>query len=171
MIAMLIKRGHESVLEHASATFKITTDRGITHEIVRHRIASFSQESTRYVDYMVKEDGEAVESKAINIKVILPIGLDDGQMDVWSRAMIKAEEYYEDLRRSGCPPQVARDVLPTCLKADIVMTCNFREWRHFIKLRASKAAHPKIQVIAKGIHAALNKHAPNVFPDLWPEGA
>lgn len=171
MIAMLIKRGHESVLEHASASFLITTDRGITHEIVRHRLASYSQESTRYVDYIIKEDGETEEAKSINIKVVKPLGLEGYQMHLWFQAMIDAEGAYKALRQNGCPPQVARDVLPTCLKADIWMTCNFREWRHFIKLRASKAAHPKIQIIAKEIHRLLHEQAPNVFPDLWPEGA
>lgn len=164
MISKLITMGHESVLEHASATFMITTDRGITHEMVRHRLASYSQESTRYVDYIIKEDGEAEESKSISIKVIPPIGLNGAQMNIWATAMTDAEEAYEKLRQAGCPPQVARDVLPTCLKADIWMTCNFREWRHFIKLRASPKAHPKIRIIAKEIHRLLNQQAPNVFP-------
>jgi thymidylate synthase (FAD) len=168
MLAMLLKRGHESVLEHASATFLVTTDRGITHEMVRHRLASYSQESTRYVDYIIKDEGDPEETAEISINVIPPLSLKEDYKDplflVWYRAMQSAENAYRSLRQNGCPPQVARDVLPTCLKADIWMTCNFREWRHFIKLRAAKAAHPKIQVIAKEVHRLLNEQAPNVFP-------
>lgn len=173
MIAMLIKRGQDSVLEHASATFLVITDRGITHEIVRHRIGmSYSQESTRYVDYIIKEDGEASESQNINIKVVEPLGLDtDEKQQAWLIGVTEAEIAYRRMRLAGCPPQEARDALPTCLKADIWITGNFRAWRHFIKLRAQAKAHPKIHVIAKGIHRVLNQHAPNVFPALWPEGA
>lgn len=170
MISMLIKRGHESVLEHASASVLVTTDRGVTHEIVRHRIGmSYSQESTRYVDYFIKEDGEAEESKSIDIKVVEPLGMDPLSHERWRKGIVVAEEAYRGMRETGCPPQVARDVLPTCLKADIFITGNFRAWRHFIKLRASKAAHPKIQIIAREIHWLLNWNAPNVFTqDLLP---
>lgn len=145
---------HESVIEHASATLWIRCDRGISHEIVRHRIASYSQESTRYVKY----DG--------GMEVILPDNLTIDQNVAFVDALHAAENAYALLRKSGAPAQVCRDVLPTCLKTEIVMTANFREWRHFISLRGSKAAHPKIRVIAAEVLRLLSRECPVVFEDL-----
>lgn len=145
---------HESVIEHASATLWIRCDRGISHEIVRHRIASYSQESTRYVKY----DG--------GMEVIPPLGLNEADMTKFVACMEVVESTYKDLRDSALQAQVCRDVLPTCLKTEIVMTANFREWRHFISLRGSKAAHPKIRVIAMEVLKILSKECPVVFEDL-----
>lgn len=150
-VAMICQRNHESVLEHASATIVFTTDRGVTHELVRHRIASFSQESTRYVKYK-----EA-------IKVIEPLGLTKIQRDLWWASMCEAEDNYMSMIHAGCTPEVARDVLPTCLKADIVVTANFREWKHIIKLRTSPAAHPKIRELIGMAQALLRRISPTVF--------
>lgn len=147
-IRMIIKRGHESVLEHASATFLIVTDRGISHEIVRHRLASYSQESTRYCNYAGKEM-EYIPNAYIPHHV----------MEV-------LEDEYNKMVEAGAKPQEARDILPTCLKTELVMTANFREWRHFLKLRLSMAAHPKIREIACLILADLNNIAPTVFEDI-----
>jgi len=159
-IEMIIQRGHESVLEHASASFRIITDRGITHEIVRHRIASYSQESTRYCNYGKEKFGK-------EITVIQPSGIADQteQYVLWSSAMRACERAYFNLIDAEIAPQFARSVLPICLKTEIIMTCNFREWRHFLKLRLAKAAHPDIQVIAKQIWEQLLEEAPTVF--LW----
>jgi thymidylate synthase (FAD) len=153
-VEMICKRHHESVLEHAVATILFTTDRGITHELVRHRIASFSQESTRYVNYYKK--GE--------IRVVEPLGLNDDQRKIWLCAMRNAEFAYNDMVSAGCKPEVARDVLPTCFATDIVVTCNFREWKHIINLRTSVAAHPKIRELISKAHALLNGISPTVFP-------
>lgn len=150
-VSMICQRNHESVLEHASATIVFTTDRGVTHELVRHRIASFSQESTRYVKYK-----EA-------IKVIEPLGLTKIQRDLWWASMCEAEDNYMSMIHGGCTPEVARDVLPTCLKADIVVTANFREWKHIIKLRTSPAAHPKIRELIGMAQALLRRISPTVF--------
>lgn len=160
-ISMIMRKGHESVLEHASATFRIVTDRGITHELVRHRIASFSQESTRYVNYAKGQHGGHIA--VVRPSRIITDSRADGH---WRYACEKAERAYFALLEEGCAPQEARAVLPTCTKAEIVMTANFREWRHFLKLRLGPADHPDMRVIARLILAELVCEAPNVFGDL-----
>lgn len=154
-VEMICRRHHESVLEHAVATFMLTTDRGITHELVRHRIASYSQESTRYVNYYKK--GE--------IRVVCPLAMNQDQYSTWRTAMFAAEAGYNELIERGCTPEMARDVLPTCLAADIAVTANFREWKHIIKLRTSKAAHPKIRLLIGMVKETLQELSPTVFKD------
>lgn len=151
---------HHAMLEHSAASFRIITDRGISHEIVRHRIASYAQESTRYCNY---SKGETDQKSCTFIE---PPGLDDKQYALWKNTCLDAESFYFALLKLGQTPQIARAVLPNCLKTEIVMTTNFREWRHFIELRCSKAAHPQIQPIAFTILSKLYKYAPNVFSDL-----
>lgn len=152
-LANLVDKQHDSVFEHAFATFRIDTDRGITHELVRHRIASYTQSSTRYIRY---GDG---------LPVVEPIFVSEAEAEVWRKAMEAAEKTYMDLLASGVPPQNARDVLPTCTAATIFMTANFREWRHVIKLRCAKGAHPKIREIAGEIRTHLVKVCPVYFKD------
>ena len=147
----LIKSGYESVIEHASASFLITTNRAIANEIVRHRLASYSQISTRYVAYRNK------------ISVIQPYGLNTKNYHLWVLATEKAEETYKKLLKNGEKPEIARDVLPLCLATQLTTTANFREWRHFIKLRTSKKAHPQIRIITGWIDAILSAVAPSVF--------
>lgn len=153
--------GHHAMIEHASASFQIITDRGITHEIVRHRIASFAQESTRYCNY----NADKFENQCTFIE---PPGLNPIQKVLWEKACKEAEEYYFYMLDMGLAPQIARSVLPTCLKTELVMAANFREWRHFISLRGTKAAHPQIRPIAYLIWEILMQHAPSVFEDLKP---
>jgi thymidylate synthase (FAD) len=164
-IAMILKRGHESVIEHPSATFRIICDRGITHEIVRHRLASYSQESSRYCNYTRNRFGN-------EITTIVPAGVRDGTPAYarWRIACDQAEYSYFKLIEKGEKPQIARSVLPTCLKTEIVMTANFREWRHFLRLRLSKAAHPDMQPIAYRIWGILMEHCPPVF-EVFREAA
>ena len=157
-IRRLIAKGHESVLEHASASFKIVCDRGVSHEIVRHRLASYSQESTRYCNYSKEKFGS-------EIAVIEPPGLEDGGRYFWEHAMLAAEGDYLDLIGLGISPQIARSVLPTCLKTVLEMTANFREWRHFLKLRTAKEAHPQIVEVARMIGAVLSEKVPSVFEE------
>lgn len=148
--------GHHAMIEHASASFRIVTDRGISHEIVRHRLASYAQESTRYCNYS--------KDKFYNeCSFIEPPNLTEDQIGLWIVACQKAEQFYFDLLTMGCKPQIARSVLPNCLKTEIVMTANFREWMHFISLRSSKAAHPQIRPIAIWISNILNMYSPNLF--------
>ena len=144
-VKMIGKRGHVSVIEHAYATFRFITDRGITHEIVRHRLASYSQESTRYCNYSKEKFGR-------EISVVMPSWFRDPLLEQvrrrWVSACTGAEAAYFDLIDSGAPPQIARSVLPTCLKIEIVMTANFREWGWFLLKRLPPAAHPDIRPLA-----------------------
>ena len=153
--------GHYAMIEHAVASFRIITDRGISHEIVRHRLASFAQESTRYCNYgSVKFGNEC--------SFILPPGLNAYQENMWRLACMQTEQTYLEMLDSGVSPQIARSVLPNSLKTELVMMANFREWRHFIQLRGSKAAHPQIRPIAYEIWNNLVCIAPSIFEDIKP---
>jgi thymidylate synthase (FAD) len=152
-VEMICQRNHESVLEHAVATILFTTDRGITHELVRHRLCSYSQESTRFVNYHKK--GE--------IRVVKPLNMTDEQYHIWYNGIGHAEGNYNRLIAAGCAPEVARDVLPTCTASDIVVTANFRQWKHIIKLRTAKAAHPKIRLLIGKAWDLLLGISPTVF--------
>jgi thymidylate synthase (FAD) len=145
---------HESVVEHAAACFQIVCDRGVLAEITRHRLASFSVESTRYCNYGKKDAG---------IAVILPPGLDQQQRLTWEEGVKAAEEAYINLLAQGQTPQIARSVLPTCLKTEMRMTANFREWMHIIELRTAKSAHPQIREIVLEIQRILQERAPAIF--------
>jgi thymidylate synthase (FAD) len=153
--------GHHAMIEHAVASFRIVTDRGITHEIVRHRLASYAQESTRYCNY--SKDKFSNECSFIE-----PPNLDPEHLKLWIDACEDAESYYFQLLDAGYTPQIARSVLPNCLKTEIVMMANLREWRHFITLRGSNKAHPQIRPIAYNIWKILREHAPSIFEDLTP---
>ena len=164
----IIKRGHESVIEHENITVKVTCDRGVTHEIVRHRLASYSQESTRYCNYTDGKFGS-------QITVIDPrygFGWDLTKEDdlnkwkVWNKAMDAAEWSYRQMLKYGATPQEARTVLPNSLKTELVMTMNLREWRHFIRLRSSPAAHPQMQEAANLIAEVFTLYYPAFFDDL-----
>lgn len=158
----LIKRGHFSVVEHEKISVRIICDRGITHEIVRHRLASYSQESTRYVNY---KDGICVIkpsfwSKEEEFKSSL------NKFKIWEDAMRDAEKWYRLLIDAGAKPEEARAVLPNSLKTEIVVTMNLREWRHFFHLRCSKYAHPQIREVSMMILSAFQKEIPVVFDDF-----
>ena len=162
-IANIIKSGHESVIEHVSLTFKIICDRGITHEIVRHRLASYSQESSRYCDYSNdKFDGELTFIKPCFWTE------DDENFQLWKQTMAYLEERYLNMRKSGIRPEQARSILPNSLKTEIFMTANLREWRHFLKLRTSNRAHPQMREIALKIYKILNEKLPILFSDIQP---
>lgn len=164
-VKMLLKKQHEAMLEHSSLSVLFTVDRGVTHEMVRHRIMSFAQESTRYCNYdSGKFGGE--------ITVIRPFFWDEHSVayDRWRRACLAAEDSYIKLIRSGMQPQEARSVLPTSTKASIVMTGNYREWRHFLWLRAADAtgpAHPQMKEVTVPLLEELHQRIPVVFDDIW----
>lgn len=160
-VRMLIERGHESVLEHASITVRFVCDRGVSHEIVRHRIASFSQESTRYCNY-------SNDRFRNEITFIKPCFLEDGTggYKLWKQAMFVAEKEYFDLLNWGFTPQEARSVLPNSTKTEIVMTANLREWRHFLKLRTAKAAHPQMRELTVPLLKELQGWIPVIFDDI-----
>jgi len=169
-VRMVIKRGHESVIEHPYMTVRFVCDRGVTHEIVRHRLCAYSQESTRYCNY------------SGGVTFIIPpwSKLKEGEVDylnlqfdlmnlcdtTWLNAMKYAELAYKSLLNFGQTPQQARAVLPNSLKTEIVWTANLREWRHIFKLRANKAAHPQMQEIMIPLLAEVKTKIPVIFEGL-----
>jgi len=154
-VVALLKRGHESVLEHISITVRIICDRGVSHEIVRHRIASYSQESTRYCNYKQK-----------GMVFIQPKFLYQGAHDVWFQAMLAAEKHYLKLLELGASPQEARSVLPNSLKTELVVTYNLRQWRHVLRLRTEKAAHPQMREVMIPVLYKLKERIPLIFDDI-----
>ena len=157
----IIRRGHEAVLEHFSVTVRFICDRGVSHEIVRHRLASYCQESTRYCNYS-KDDFDS------EITVIEPFYLTPttSAYDEWKQACEKAEDAYFSLLDWGCTPQEARAVLPNSLKTEVVMTANIREWRYFFKLRCANAAHPQMREVARPLLTLMQKKLPVLFDDI-----
>lgn len=159
----IIKRGHESVIEHATVSFMIICDRGVTHELVRHRLASYSQESSRYCDYSAgKFGGELTFIKPCFWRE------DDPNYRLWLETMAQLEKNYLALRAGGAKPEEARSILPNSLKTEIFVTMNLRELRHFIKLRTAKAAHPQMREVALKIYYMLAEKLPAIFDDLKP---
>jgi thymidylate synthase (FAD) len=171
-VAMLIKRGHESVLEHEKVTVRIVCDRGVTHELVRHRIASYSQESTRYCNY--GKEVQVIQPSfftGLEPTRLLP-GPDETSLLplnkalVWAMVMQTCEWGYRVLLMMGATPQEARSVLPNSLKTEIVVTMNLREWRHFFRLRTAPAAHPQMREIACPLLEEFQRRIPVVFDDI-----
>lgn len=173
---MLIKKGHEAMIEHGSASVKFITNRGVSHEIVRHRLPSYGQESTRYVNY----GGE-------DMAFIRPVWCDDsilGTFDIatrpghpddatntWCNTMANLESEYNRLLLEGWRPEQAREVLPNSLKTEIVVTANFREWRHIFKLRAigtTGKPHPQMQALMLPVLEEFAERCPAVFGGLLP---
>lgn len=163
MVRALIKSNHLAMLEHFSFSVKFIVDRGISHEIVRHRVASFAQESTRYCNY----------GKSGAVAFIKPcyLGYDTTPFDNWVDSCMRAERDYLDMLDNGYTPQEARAVLPTSLKTEVVMTANLREWRHFFSLRACGSTgkpHPQMLEVAVPLLKELRERVPVVFDDLEP---
>jgi thymidylate synthase (FAD) len=157
-IKRIIKIGHESVLEHVVISVVIVCDRGVSHELVRHRIASYTQESTRYCDYLKK--GELI--------FIKPCFLKEGthEYKIWEKAMKAAEEFYFDLRKKGLNPEEARAVLPNSLKTEIFVTANLREWRHIFALRCAPVSHPQMREIMVPLLHVFQKRLSPLFDDF-----
>lgn len=160
-IAGIIKRGHESVLEHEKITVRIICDRGVTHEIVRHRIASYSQESTRYCNYSNDKFGN-------ELTFIKPCFWtdDDVNMKLWEESMSFIEKKYFEMLEAGAKPEQARSILPNSLKTEIVVTMNLRQWRYFFALRCAPAAHPQMREIANMLLTEFKNILPVFFSDL-----
>ena len=173
MIRGLIKNGHEAMLEHGGMTVKFIVDRGVSHEIVRHRLFSFAQESTRYCNYSKDKFGNEITvvwpcyfSKEVDESGLYP---DAAKTVLWANACENAERYYFGMLEAGCTPQEARAVLPNSLKTELVVTGNWREWRHFFKLRCDKAAHPQIREVAVPLLEEMHKRIPVLFDDVYEE--
>lgn len=156
----IIKRGHESVLEHYNIQVKFITDRGVTHELVRHRLCAYTQESTRYCNYSKKG--------MTFIKPVFWIN-NDTAFSRWLEHMLISELDYNYLISINATPQEARTVLPNSLKTEIVCTANIREWRHVLKLRTSKAAHPQMQALMIPLLKELQEKLPVLFNDIVTE--
>lgn len=164
----IIKRGHESVIEHCSISVKVICDRGVTHEIVRHRLASYSQESTRYCNYTADKFSNQISciDLATGFHYDMNDATDRKKWEIWQSAMESAEKHYFALIEAGAKPEEARSVLPNSLKTEIVMTMDLREWRHFIRLRGSRAAHPQIAEITAQIRDEFVKRYPVFFEEV-----
>ena len=156
-IAKIIKLGHEAVLEHSSISVRFITDRGVTHELVRHRLCAYTQESTRYCNYAGKD-----------IVFIRPVFWGDtlNEYKEWRFIMRACENSYNILIKLGASPQEARTVLPNSLKTEIVCTANIREWRHIMRLRTAKSAHPQMRALMIPLLKELREKLPALFNDV-----
>ena len=179
-IKNIIKSGHESVLEHVNISVRVICDRGVTHELVRHRIASYSQESTRYCNYSNDKFGNELtfikpcwfKSSIEDLNNYIKNKNDFEKLSsgewVWIDTLKSAEiSYFTLLGTCNWTPEQARSILPNSLKTEIVMTMNLREWRHFFKLRCDKAAHPQTREIANMILKEFKEKIPVIFDDLY----
>jgi thymidylate synthase (FAD) len=170
-VDMLVRRGHHAMIEFGDIMVKLVTNRGVTHELVRHRHCSFAQESTRYVRY----DGQ--------MEFIKPVWCSDHLLGTWSKqsdvppdaspaekvwmaSMERAEQDYNLLLNTGWKAQQAREILPNSLKTEIVVKANIREWRHIFALRCAKASHPQMVDLMRSLLKAVQKKVPVVFDDL-----
>jgi len=164
-VTMLRDRQHEAMLEFGFIVVKFVTDRGITHEMVRHRLCSFAQESTRWCDY-----------GGMGIQVLLPgdiradyeAGTEKGikAYEIWLRAMEQDQVNYDELRDLGYKPETARSVLPTCLKTEIVIGANTREWRHIFKMRTPVTAHPDMRRLMRPLLSDMQALVPVLYDDI-----
>lgn len=176
-VAMLIKRGHEAMIEHSTLSVKFIVDRGVSHELVRHRIASFAQESTRYVNYSLEKFGNQINvidiKGGIRLDRTMMNAIDKDReiwfniIDEWESAMNDAERHYIRMIELGATPQIARSVLPNSTKTEITITANYREWRNFFKLRTDKnTVHPSMLEVTLPLLEELKEKLPIIFGDL-----
>ena len=173
LISNLIKAKHFAMLEHSILSVKFTVDRAIANELVRHRIASFAQESSRYCSYNKDKFGNEISFVDLDWSMgNFPTSNKWDEIDVnkiideWKEAMADAERHYMNLMNLGCTAQIARSVLPCSTKTEIVMTCNYREWREVFKLRASSKAHPAMWAIMIPLLDELQEKIPIIFDDI-----
>jgi len=156
-VKKLISREHHAMLEFGDITVRFVTNRGVTHELVRHRICSFAQESTRYVKY------------SGDMEIIKPMWWEESTeraREIFIQSCTDAELSYKDLLAADWSPQKAREVLPNALKTEIVMKGNFREWRHIFTLRCANAAHPQMYALMRPLLAEVQERMPIIFDDI-----
>ena len=175
-VKMLIDRGHEAMIEHSSLSVKFVVDRGVSHELVRHRIASFAQESTRYVNYSLEKFGNEINVIDIRNGINLDNKMKHMDSDTisaimgeWCLAMEDAEKHYMKMIELGATPQIARSVLPNSTKTEITITANYREWRNFFKLRVPNTAHPQMREVTIPLLKELKRRLPIIFDDIEEE--
>ena len=152
-----INRGHESILEHEKITIRMVCDIGVYKDLTRHRIASFSIESTRYCNYgKDKFDNQ--------IKFIKPCNIESGEIYAfWANEMQNIEHTYQEMSKLNCTPDQMRMILPHSTAAEVTMTANIREWRHILELRCSKAAHPAIRQLLIPLLLKFKEDIPELF--------
>ena len=160
IIKLILSKKHESTLEHEKLTFKVITNRWVTHELVRHRIASYTQESTRYVDPFKKWWYKVIYPSRLHDK-------DEQSKKKWFETHENTAKIYKELIEAGFKPEEARGILPNDIKTEIIVTMNLREIRHFINLRGSQFAHPDIRIIALSFLKDLKEKIPLLFDDLY----
>lgn len=172
-VAMLIRNGHEAMIEHSFLSVKFTVDRGVSHELVRHRIASFAQESTRYCNYA--KDKFGAECAFIDLEPGIMLDNKMKKMSAeeialvfaeWKSAMEDAERHYMRLLELGATPQIARAVLPNSTKTEITVSANYREWRNFFKLRVPADVHPQMREVTIPLLKELKGMIPVIFDDI-----
>ena len=172
-VAMLIRNGHEAMIEHSFLSVKFTVDRGVSHELVRHRIASFAQESTRYCNYA--KDKFGAECAFIDLEPGIMLDNKMKKMSAeeialvlaeWKSAMEDAERHYMKLLELGATPQIARAVLPNSTKTEITVSANYREWRNFFKLRVPADVHPQMREVTIPLLKELKGMIPVIFDDI-----
>ena len=172
-VAMLIRNGHEAMIEHSFLSVKFTVDRGVSHELVRHRIASFAQESTRYCNYAKDKFGAECAFIDLEQGIMLDNKMKkmSGEeialvMAEWTSAMEDAERHYMKMLELGATPQIARSVLPNSTKTEITVSANYREWRNFFKLRTPITAHPQMREVTIPLLQELKGKIPVMFDDI-----
>ena len=160
-IRNILKSGHESVIEHEKISVRIVCDRGVTHEIVRLRIASYSQESTRYCNYSKDKFGN-------ELTFIKPCFWEKGSLEYqkWEQAMQMIEDTYNEMIAMGAKPQEARSILPNSLKTELIVTMDLREWRHFFRLRTAERAHPQMREVVGMLLEEMKGKIDVLFDDL-----
>ena len=171
-VRRLIDRGHfamiVAMIEHASASYKIVCDRGVLHEIVRHRLFSYAQESTRYCNYKGGVEFIVPCWFEDDFETRFYLDIEDGwpeEENEWVNVMEMCEESYLTLLHCGWTPQQARSVLPNSLKTEIVVTGNLREWLHFFSLRCAKSAHPQMQEVANMLLMDIKERVQVIFDE------
>lgn len=157
----IVKSGHESVIEHVNVTVNIVCSRATSHQIVRHRLASYSQESQRYVNYTKERHGEEI--------AYVFLGGERGVPESMLGFLEVLEKGYFQLITEGLKAEDARAILPNCTRTEMVMTANLREWRHFLNVRLGKGAQDEIKYIAQILLKQFYEYYPPIFEDIWEE--
>lgn len=158
LIKKLKENNHGAMLEFGNFICRITTDRGVSHELVRHRLASYAQESTRYCNY-----GKNKFNNELTFIKPVEIDISKNEFKIWKSAMEAAEESYLTMIEEKVKPENARSVLPISLKTEVVMKCNWRELFHMLDLRTSAAAHPDIRYVMNMIKDVFMENIPELF--------
>lgn len=171
----LISNHHEAMIEHSFLSVLFTVDRGVSHELVRHRLASFAQESTRYCNYSKDKFDNNCNFIDIRSGIVIEQASKENpltaeQIDLiveeWLEAIGDAEIHYMNMINHGASPQIARSVLPNSTKTEIVISANYREWRNIFKLRCAPSAHPQMREVMCALLKELQTKIPIIFDDI-----